>query len=249
MNRLLALTVALLLGVACNPGRDQSLRDAGERGGAALTEKEAAVPEPQFRKHLQLGYGFEVKAGGYEQLGHLETYTRVVVSRNGKEVFKDSSLTEYTFSHKSYPEVMPAGPEAFELLLQVNDRPNPDYLRWVRIERNALTKTGELPLFIGEAADLDGDKALERAGYWGGGEVWGENYRLTAYNPILYYETSPGGLRLDSALTRAKNRAIYGEFHGFDFSQAIPVPAARLENFDQEVSRIEASAIPAKTGF
>ena len=239
----------MLLGGACNPGREQHPRGAEERGGAALAEKMAALPEPQFRKRLPLPYGFEVKAGGYERLGHLETYTLVVVSRDGKEVFKDSSLTEYAFSHKSYPKVMPAGPGAFELLLQVNDRPNLDYLRRLRIERNALTKTDSLPIFIGGPADLDGDEALERAGYWGGGEVWGENDSLTAYNPILYYEESPGGLRLDSTLTREKNGAIYGEFRGFDFNGNMPVPAARLEKFDREVRRIQAKAIPTQTGF
>jgi hypothetical protein len=72
-------------------------RERGGRPGAAIS------------KAHQLEYGFEVKAGGYEKLGHLETYTQVVVSRGGKEVFKDSSLTQYAFSHKSYPKMMSVG--------------------------------------------------------------------------------------------------------------------------------------------
>jgi hypothetical protein len=108
MNQLLALAVALLLIVACNPGRERNLRN-DQKEGVASTRKEAAVPEPQFQKRIQLEYGFEVKAGGYEKLGHLETNTQVVVSRGGKEVFKDRSLTQYAFSHKSYPKMMSVG--------------------------------------------------------------------------------------------------------------------------------------------
>jgi hypothetical protein len=65
----------------------------------------------------------------------------------------------------------------------------------------------------------------------------------------LYYEESPGGLRLDRALTSAKNEAIYGAFRGFDFSEAISVPSARLEKFDQEVRRIKSKSMRTKTGF
>jgi hypothetical protein len=209
---------------------------------AGFPEKKMATLEPQFQKRIPLEHGFEIKAGGYEKLGPLETYTLLVVTRSGKQVFKDSSLTEYAFSNKGYPKVMRIGQEAFELLLEVNDRPNSDYLRWVKVQRNQLVKSDSLPLFIAEAANLDEDEAPERAGYWGSGEVWGENNTLTAYNPILYYEQSPQGLRLDSTLTKTKNKSIYGNFHGFDFSEAIPVPAALMGKFDQEVRRIKQDA-------
>jgi hypothetical protein len=69
--------------------------------------------------------------------------------------------------------------------------------------------------------------------------MWRENNTLTAYNPILYYEQSPQGLRLDSTLTMTKNKLIYGNFHGFDFSDSIPVPAALMGKFDQEVRQIK----------
>jgi hypothetical protein len=112
----------------------------------------------------------------------------------------------------------------------------------VKVQRNQPVQSDSLPLFIAEAANLDEDRAPERAGYWGNGEVWGENNAITAYNPILYYEQSPEGLRLDSALTRTKNQSIYGNFHGFGLGKAIPVPAAWLGKFDQEVRRIKQEA-------
>jgi hypothetical protein len=241
MNQLPVWIVALglVLMVACNPARKQSPDGGEEQGGTACLKKKTAGREPQFQKRIQLEHGFEIKAGGYEQLGPLETYTLLVVTRSGKEVFKDSSLTEYTFGNTHYPEVTRIGQETFELLLQVNDRPNRDYLRWVKVQRNQLVKSDSLPLFIAEAANLDEDKAPERAGYWGGGEVWGENNALTAYNPILYYEQSPEGLRLDSTLTRTRNQLIYGNFPGFDLGEGIPVPATLMEKFDQEVRWIK----------
>ena len=229
-----------------DPCTRTSIRTGESASGvdAGLPEKKTAGPEPHFQKRIPLEHGFEIKAGGYEQLGPLETYTLLVVSRNGQEVFKDSSLTEYTFGDTRYPKVRRIGQAAFELLLQVNDRPNRDYLRWLKVQPNQPVQSDRLPLFIAEAANLDQDNVLEQAGHWDGGQVWGEHNALTAYNPILYYEQSPEGLRLDSTLTRTRNKAIYGNFHGFDVGEAIPVPAARLKAFDQEVRRIQQATYP-----
>ncbi|MBD0257394.1 MAG: hypothetical protein ICV83_16875, partial [Cytophagales bacterium] len=143
-NLLFALTVALPLIVACNADREKNRQLEEREETARTTEKEAV--SGRFQRRIGLEHGFEIKAGGYEQLGPLETYTLLVVTRHGKEVFKDSSLTEYTFGNTHYPEVRRIGQEAFELLLQVNDRPNRDYLRWVKVLRNQLVKSDSLPL-------------------------------------------------------------------------------------------------------
>jgi hypothetical protein len=72
-------------------------------------EKRRPSRSRNFKSASNWNTDSSVKAGGYEKLGHLETYTQVVVSRGGKEVFKDRSLTQYAFSHKSYPKMMSVG--------------------------------------------------------------------------------------------------------------------------------------------
>jgi hypothetical protein len=48
------------------------------------------------------------------------------------------------------------------------------------------------------------------------------------------------GLELDSALTIAKNKSIYGAFYGYEYNNTIPIPLSVIGNqFTDELKRIE----------
>jgi hypothetical protein len=147
-------------------------------------------------------------------------------------------LTEYQFEDKLYPIVLKTVNDKYELLFEINDRPNKNYLKRIIVIDNKVAQVDKLPTFISRPKDLDDDGIKEYAGFWDYSQIWGENNALIAYNPILYYSISENGLELDSSLTIEKNGAIYGDFHGFEFSEKQEMPISTNEAFDKEISFI-----------
>ena len=195
--------------------------------------------KPTDKKTINLNYGFNVTVGQTEDFGNFTTYTFFELTRNNKIIYSDSSLTEYEFGDKLYPIVMKTGENTYELLFEINDRPNKNYLKRFFLKNDTLCKEDKLPTFISEAKDLDNDGVKEYAGFWDYAQVWGENDNLTAYNPIVYYELKNNGLQLDSILTIERNKAIYGQFNGFSFSEEKEQSTSSLKLFSKELNKIE----------
>ncbi len=190
-----------------------------------------------YQKTKKLDNGFEIQVGDEEDYEKFKTYTLFKLSHNGSVIYMDSSLTEYEFGDKKYPIVFPLGRHKFEVLVEVNDRPNKNYLKLFRIESNKLIAVEQLPTFISYPSDLDSDGEIEYAGFWDYPQVSGDE---TAYNPILYYQLTDDGLKLDSTLTIEKNTVIYGKFSGYKFTEAVIVPTSTFQAHEAEVKRIEA---------
>lgn len=96
----------------------------------------------------------------------------------------------------------------------------------------------KLPILISKAIDINNDGTKELAGFWDYAQTCGQNNNLTAYNPILYYEITKTGFKLDSSMTKARNKKIYGEFHGLKFSEKFEQSSKVLENFNSELELI-----------
>ncbi|WP_321437747.1 hypothetical protein [uncultured Bacteroides sp.] len=188
-------------------------------------------------KTLLLNFGFKVSLGQEEDFKTFKTYSFFELRKNEKTIYKDTSL-EYEFGDKLYPIVLQTGKNKFELLFEINDRPNKNYLKRLIIKDYRVIKTDSLPTFISKATDLDNDGIKEYAGFWDYNEIWGESETKTDYNPILYYKIKPTGLKLDSLLTKENNTKIYGEFHGFEFNEKIEMPTTVLDKFEKEIKRI-----------
>ena len=47
---------------------------------------------------------------------------------------------------------------------------------------------------------------------------------------------------MNSDLTRKQNDAIFGFFHGFEYSQQIDIPASALKKQAEEIERIRSAA-------
>ena len=151
----------------------------------------------------------------------------LTLERNGQIIFRDTTTDGLAYSAPSelqiahlYPLWVPAGPDAGELLLAYSNRPNRDQARRFRIQGQRITRIDTLTTFEGPATNLDQDAWLEYAGYADYGEEWddAQGHHLT-YNPLLCYEVRPTGLVLDTALTIRRNRARYGKFYGYRYSE------------------------------
>ena len=188
------------------------------------------------RKTIHLNYGFEVTVGKAEDFGNFETYSFFELSRNNKIIYSDSTFHEYEFYDELYPLVFKTGENSYELLFEINDRPNKSYLKRLSVLNDMLSKEDRFPTFISEAKDLDLDGIKEFAGFWDYSQSWDS---LTVYNPIIYYEIKNDGLKIDSSLTIERNKLIYGGFHGFLYSSKEEQSIKSLELFREEIERIE----------
>jgi hypothetical protein len=194
--------------------------------------------DKQVQKTIKLDYDFEIKVGRKEDFEKFETYTLFILTHKNKLLFIDSSLTEYEFGDKLYPIVRQLDNETFEILVEVNDRPSKNYLKYFKVHQDNIINMEQLPTFISSALNLDTDENLELAGFWDWGETWSDNGSLTAYNPIIYYELKPNGITLDSPLTISKNKEIYCDFHGFNYNEKVEIKSSETEKWDNEISRI-----------
>jgi hypothetical protein len=194
--------------------------------------------DKQVERTIKLDSDFEIKVGQKENFGKFETYTFFILTHKGKQLYLDSSLTEYEFGDKLYPIVRKLDKETFEILVEVNDRPSKNYLKYFKVHRDKIVRTEKLPTFISKASNLDADENLEFAGFWEWGETWGDNGSLTAYNPIIYYELRPNGITLDNTLTINKNKEIYGDFHGFKYNEKVEIQTSETKKWSIEIDRI-----------
>jgi hypothetical protein len=193
----------------------------------------------QPQKVLKLKHNFEIIVGQSEDFGDLVTYTHFVLTHNGRQIYSDTtSSTEYEFGSKLYPIIRIIDKATFEILVEINDRPSRNYLKYFKVSNNKIVENKKIPTFISKAKNLDNDKRLEYAGFWDWSESWGEDGELTAYNPILYYELTSEGIILDRQLTIKKNKEIYGHFHGFQYSEKVVIRTSECKKWDTEIDRI-----------
>lgn len=196
------------------------------------------ITRVQDKRSLALDFDFIITLGGEENYGDYKTYTSLKLKRENNIIFSDNSLIEYEFKNEKFPYVLKTGENKFEILLEINNRPNKNYLKRLFIQDNRVVGEDKLPVLISKAIDINKDGTKELAGFWDYAQTWGQNNNLTAYNPILYYQITKTGLKLDSSMTKERNKKIYGEFHGFKFSEKFEQSSKVLENFNSELKLI-----------
>ena len=221
---------------ACVNGNGQKTVSSSDTSVDSLQTKSSI--DKQVQKTIKLDNDFEIKVGQKEDFETFETYTLFILTHKNKQLYIDTSMTEYEFGDKLYPIVRKLDKETFEILVEVNDRPSKNYLKYLKVQQDKIVRTEELPTFISKASNLDTDDNLELAGFWDWGEVYGDNGELTVYNPIIYYELKPDGIILDSTLTINKNKEIYGDFHGFKYSEKVEIRTSETKKRDNEIDRI-----------
>lgn len=98
-------------------------------------------------KTILLDFGFKVALGQEEDFETFKTYSFFKLTKSGKVVYVDT-LLEYEFGDKLYPIVLQTGKNKFELLFEINDRPNKNYLKRIIIKNDKVIMTDSLPTFI-----------------------------------------------------------------------------------------------------
>jgi len=221
---------------ACSNGNGQ--KTVSSKDTSAYNLQTESNIDNQIQKTIKLDFDFEIKVGQKEDFEKFETYTLFILTHKNKQLYLDTSLTEYEFGDKLYPIVRQLDNETFEILVEVNDRPSKNYLKYFKVLKDKIVRTENLPTFISKASNLDSDDNLEFVGFQDWGETWGDNGSLTAYNPLIYYELKPIGLTLDSTLTISKNKEIYGDFYGFRYNEKIEIKTSETKKRDNEIDRI-----------
>ena len=194
--------------------------------------------ENQIEKTIKLDHGFEIKVGRNEDLGTVQVYSFFILTHNNKQIYIDTSFTEYEFGDSLYPIIRAIDHETFEVLVEINDRPLKNYVKYFKVFQDQIIYTEKMPTFFPRALNFDEDENLELAGFWGVGETWGDNYSLTGYNPIIYYEIRPTGITLDSTLTITKNREFYGDFYGFQYNGKIEFKTSETIKREDEILKL-----------
>lgn len=233
-KKLIVLSVLFTLFLSCK----LTIGSYSEGRFTSSKTKEKKEDGNQELKTINLGYDFIVSIGREEIFEKFKTYTYFQLTRNNKTIFVDSSLTEYEFGNGLFPIILKTNEGSYELLFEINNRRNKNYLKRLIIKNDELVKEDKLPTFVAKPIDLNHDGLKEYAGFWDYSQVWGNNNNLTAYNPILYYSVTEQGLQLDTLLTKERNEHIYGKFLGFEFSENNEQPERVIEKFNQEIKRI-----------
>ena len=233
-KEIIILSFLLTVLVSCNQATNK--KTSNSVTSSLTTETEETTN--QDLKTIKLDFDFIVSVGQEEDFEKFKTYKYFRLTRNNTPIFIDSSLAEYEFGNKLFPIIIKTSDNSFELLFEINDRPNKNYLKRLFIKDNKLVRHDKLPTFEGKPIDINKDGIKEYAGFCDYSQVWGDGNNLTAYNPILYYSVTTEGLLLDSLLTKERNEMIYEKFYGFAFSEKDEQPIKVTENFEQELKRI-----------
>jgi hypothetical protein len=242
MVEMRAAFVLLAFGISLLTAYGQDAKKGNNKNLAmAAGAQSADTADVPIQSTINLSNSFKLELGHEKDYTTFKLYGFIRLLQNGQKVYADSSY-EYEPQSSLYPLVIPAGDSNFEVLVEVNDRPNKNYLQRLFVANGKVTKVDKLPSFIAPAADLNGDGTLEYAGYWAYNETWGEDKEFTDYNPIIYYSITPKGLKVNSDYTRKQNDSIFGFFHGYEYSQNIDIPASALKKQAEEIERIKAAA-------
>ena len=192
---------------------------------------------------INLTHGFKIGAGKREDFGSFRTYSLLKLMLDNIEVvsFEDSLEFEFAKGFHNYPTVREISGEAkYEVALELNDRPNKNYLLVLTVKNGLVTASRKAPTFEIRPKNLDNDNELEVFGLWDDSQVWGKSDELlVAYNPLIFYEMKKEGLMIDSTLTEKYNSSIYGKFMGYQFSEDIVVVFETLDKLEKEIELIK----------
>lgn len=159
-----------------------------------------------------------------------ESFNKISVFFDNKLIFKDS-LNEYWltgYESTQYPKLLMSADSNYQLLIEVDERPNQNELLNLTISKEGELIQHRLPIFNWNPMDIDNDGKLEVDGTLTNGETIA-NGDTAFYNPVLVYELIDNCLVFDSATTIEKNKKIWGQFHGYSYNDTLLLPFNRKE--------------------
>ena len=161
-TRLLILGLITVL-TACNQKDKSTQKNTDSKPtsiDSTLTTDNNVGARIKIEKSIKLTNGFTVKVGKGDDYETFITYSFFELTHSDKVIFADT-LREYEFGDKLYPIVLHTGADKYELLFEVNDRPNKNYLLRLFVQNDRVIRKDTLPTFITNAYDLNGDGIKE----------------------------------------------------------------------------------------
>ena len=187
---------------------------------------------------INIGHGFIIYCK-QDEFSDNNNGSKLNVKHNNKLIYTDKSEF-YVLDDSLNPTLIVLGKDIFELFLEVDDRPNKNYLKKLKIEADKVIDSQKIPTFSSKPCHLFGDKTLVYADTWSYSEAWSDsnNKEWVTCAPIMYYKLTKKGLVLDSLYTIQKNKVIFGIMNVFDLKEAKSLPANNDTAFNKEIERI-----------
>lgn len=162
-----------------------------------------------------------------EHFGTFSTYSHISVSVGGKTMYKDT-LNEFEFKpSKFYPCANLLVDGSVEIFLEINDHPSKTKVLRLVVLAGRLIKNELIPCFDYGPKDYDKDGIIEFGGFFDYSEPIGRNSDSIRYNPILFYEKTDGGIKLDTSLTIRECKRNFGFFQGYSYQPKVKLVPKR----------------------
>ena len=186
-----------------------------------------------------IGSGFEVSCK-QDEFSDNNNGSFLLVKHNNKTIYIDRSEF-YVLDDSLNPTLIALGNDLFEIFLEVDDRPNKNYLKMLKIQSDKVIDSQKTPAFSLKPCHLFDDTSLVYADSWGYPEAWTDsnNRDLVTCDPIMYYRLTKNGLILDSNYTIKKNKEIFGIPNVFTEKELRSIPVNKDNARKKEIERIK----------
>ena len=193
-----------------------------------------------FDTAVNAGFRFKIAYNTIEYSNHQKDHNLLLITHNQNLIYCDSSQNEYELNDSLNPSLISLGRNTFELFLEVDDRPNKNYLKMLKIQSDKVIDSQRTPAFSFKPCHLYGDTTLVYADTWGYPEAWTDsaNRNLVTCDPIMYYKLTKNGLILDSIYTIKKNKEIFEIANVFTEKELKSIPISKDSKRKKEIKRI-----------
>ena len=131
---------------------------------------------------------------------------------DGQLIYTAGPNEEFEFQNRIWEAAKEIGENSFQLLLELNDRPDKNKIILLTVKDKKLVDKKIIPTF--DTCIYRPDKTKEFSGQLEYPEAM-DNIHQTQYIPTLFYVDKPTGIVLDSAKTMVFNKSKWGKFYGF----------------------------------
>jgi len=236
MKKILIFSTLLFVSFSCHEKKSNSI----SKLQPVISDNIKKVSEKQIKidTTITLDFNFKIEAGKVQDFETFKTYSWLKLTQNKNTIKTFSDSLEFELNDQLQILKL-SGPNNFQIIFEINDRPNKNYLLIITIYNEQIVIEQKVPKFIAPPKNLDKDSNLEVAGYWNYTQTFGVKNSKTFYNPIIFYEFTDKGILIDSALTKKINTKIYGDFKGYEITDTIVIPASVLKIRSKEINKIK----------
>lgn len=188
--------------------------------------------------YKQLDFGFQIKGIDIETFKEYGVFTKLEIIKDGQRIYEYDNVDEFDIEKFVAYAFKLNGENIFELIFESTSPPSKNRMKLIRVDNSKVVNESEIPSIDIELKNLDADNYIEFAGYWSWSEAYGLNDELTAYNPLIFYEITDNGIKIDTPLTVTINTEIYDSFEGFYYSDNKPKNVKSINKQDEIIRKL-----------